>query len=864
MKQLLVSAFLVIVFWACQQNGHMRLDDLSLHWDLPEGIDLQSYSHIGEFTLTNYSNMPLEGDWTIFFNSMFIPPDLEMLSEGAIIVHLQGDYLKISPNEDYQNIQPGESLSIRYKASAPMIKNAHVPEAVYWVWEKDLSNGIPFKNYSTFQITLDALAQAATGSSLPIPTAEFIYQENENNKLLPENEIPPFLPSPKEWAWGEGILELNAPLIISYDESFQKEAAFLGKQLKALFTEDIYFVKESNGNKANITLSKTLGPMGLESYALNVDPDEGILIEANHSKGIFYGIQSLLALFPEEVHQKPKEKVKIPAIQIKDEPFFAYRGLFLDIARNFQDKEAILKLLDLMAFYKLNVFHFNLANDEGWRIEIPGLQELISVGSQRGHAADEDKNLWPYYGSGPNLNLPPGAGFLFRNELIEILRYAHERHIEVIPEIGGPAHFRAAIQSMRHRYNEKMKSGDPTGAMEYLLDDLDDKSEYLSAQNFSGNTLCVCQESTYKFYEKVIDEISSMYREAQVPLSTFHTGGDEVPHGVWSDSPICKDFIESKEGVSEVGDLSTYFIERISAILENRGIQMAGWEEVGQVRETEDNHGDTKVNPDFSNKGFRLYAWNSVPGWGGEDMAYRLANAGYEVIVCNSSNIYFDLAYDMDPDEPGHVWSGLVDMKRSWRTVAYNHFLSNERDMYGNSLDPEALAREKVGLTTEGRQNIKGIQGQLWTETVKGQESMEYYLLPKMLGLVERAWSGDAAWSQIPTADDRETAFRAEWNQFANAVGQRELPRLQWLHGGYHFRLPKPGAIIKNGFLHANVETPGLEIRYTTDGKEPGPQSKLYTEPVAVTGEIRLKAFVPNGRSGNEMVLFPKNQLPLK
>jgi hexosaminidase len=544
-------------------------------------------------------------------------------------------------------------------------------------------------------------------------------------------------------------------------------------------------------------------------------------IDALDSKGAFYGIQSLLSLLPVSAFQSPKNSLAISKISIQDEPRFEYRGFFLDVARNFQSKEAVFKILDLMAFYKLNVFHFNLANDEGWRIEIPGLPELTEVGSKRGHSKDESQFIWPYYASGPDKdNSPNGTGYYSVEDFKEILQYANDRHIEVIPEIGAPGHSRAAIISMRKRYHDKMKSGDQKGALEYLLEDFDDKSDYLSAQNFRGNTICICQESAFTFYEKVVDEILTMYKEADVPIRTFHTGGDEVPKGAWTNSPVCDAFISSSSEINSRNDLQNYFYTRVNKMFEERGIQTAGWEEIGQMEIHENGKEVIRPNPVFADKGFRAYAWNAVAGWGGEDMAYQLANAGYEVIICNSSNFYFDLAYNMDPDEPGHQWSGFVDMKTAWRAVPFNNFISNEKDMYAKPIDPDALAKDKVQLTSEGQRNIKGISGQLWSETVKGQQMMEYYLLPKMLGYVERAWSQDPQWTSIPDPDERKSAMEIEWNRFANAVGQKEIPRLEYFFGGSNIRIPKPGAVIKDGLLHANVEIPGLIIRYTKDGSE--------------------------------------------
>lgn len=204
----------------------------------------------------------------------------------------------------------------------------------------------------------------------------------------------------------------------------------------------------------------------------------------------------------------------------------------------------------------------------------------------------------------------------------------------------------------------------------------------------------------------------------------------------------------------------------------------------------------------------------------------------------------------MDPDEPGHQWSGFVDMNSAWRTVPMNHFISNDKDMYGRGVEETSLRSNMELLTEQGKKNIIGVQGQLWTETVKGQDMMEYYLLPKMLGLVERAWAADPDWANESNVEDRVQMRQEAWNRFANAVGQNEIPRLDYIFGGFNTRIPKTGGKIVDGLLHLNVETPGLIIRYTKNGTEPDGGSPIYSGPLPYEGKIMARAFSPSGRAG--------------
>lgn len=179
------------------------------------------------------------------------------------------------------------------------------------------------------------------------------------------------------------------------------------------------------------------------------------------------------------------------------------------------------------------------------------------------------------------------------------------------------------------------------------------------------------------------------------------------------------------------------------------------------------------------------------------------------MILCNASNLYFDLAYNKDPEEPGQHWAGFVDARKAWEFMPLNLYLSAKEDLMGRPLDPSSF-RSSTQLTEQGRRNILGVQGQLWAENLKSPERMEYLAFPKLLGLAQRAWSQEP-WEQVGNRVEREKLQAAAWNQFANTLGQRELPRLDYLHGGVSYRIPLPGALVEEGHLKANVAFPGLK-----------------------------------------------------
>jgi len=511
-------------------------------------------------------------------------------------------------------------------------------------------------------------------------------------------------------------------------------------------------------------------------------------------------------------------------------------------------------MLDLMGHFKLNKLHFHLTDDEGWRLEIPSIPELTEIGSKRGHTLDELHHLHPAYGSGPFINQSPGSGYFSKTDYIEILKWAKARHIEVIPEIDLPGHARAAIKAMIARY-ERLKKQDITVAEAYLLHDPDDQSTYRSAQGYTDNTTCVCRESLYNFIDEIVKEIEQMHQEADHPLTVIHTGGDEVPDGVWEQSPLCQAFLKEHPEIEPNKEgLTKYFLQRFHQILDKRKLITGGWEEIALQKERKGEYPVNVPNPSFINKNFQPYVWNAVFGWGGEDIAYQLANKGYPVVLCNASNLYFDLAYDKDPQVEGLYWAGFIDTKKAYEFVPFNLFQTAQMDRFGAKLSPLELAKGKVALTEKGKQNILGIQGQLWSETLYNEKRLEESTFPKLLGLAERAWATQPEWA-TSTPNQTFELLDQDWNQFANVVGQQIMPRLTILFGGSQYHIPTPGGIIEQGQLKANVAYPGLTIRYTTDGSEPTSTSSLYQQPVAVKGNVRLKVFCGTASSASITVV---------
>jgi hexosaminidase len=261
-----------------------------------------------------------------------------------------------------------------------------------------------------------------------------------------------------------------------------------------------------------------------------------------------------------------------------------------------------------------------------------------------------------------------------------------------------------------------------------------------------------------------------------------------------------------------------------------------------------DKEGRLKVNPEFAGKNVIPYVWNNVYD---PDMGYRIANAGYPVVLCNVTNFYFDLAYNNDPKEPGLYWAGFVDTRDNYTFAPYDMF----KTTYTTAMGKPMVFNKVERLKPEARKNIIGVECQLWSETVKGRDMMEYYTLPKLMGFAESAWSAERPWENITDKTTRDKVIQTGWNVFVNTLAQKELPRLSYLNGGYNYRVPLPGALIENGTLNANVAFPGLTIRYTTDGSEPTQKSVEYKNPIKVSGTMKLKSFDASGKGSRTVIV---------
>lgn len=808
----------------CKSSGEMK-SPVSLTWEMGTA-DVKPGYYENSFILKNISDFPLGKDWMIYYSQL--PREILQEETSPVKVELvNANFFRMYPTGNFQPLAPGDSLIVTFCCTNGLTKISHAPEGTYWVSQVGGKQGTPLP----IELTLRPLQISASESRYPAP--DKIYASNlrlQNKAKLRQTDV---FPSVKKVipVFDKENLIIENKVGLTFHDDFANEAKLLKEKLGALFSLEVV-------SDAPVTIHLDYLPqqeaaVNDEYYRIDMD-NNGINISASTAHGVFNGTQTVLSLLKGQ-----RTPFILETVSIQDYPDLSYRGQMLDIARNFTTVENMKKLVDVISSYKLNVLHFHFSDDEGWRLEIPGLNELTSVGARRGHTTDEMECLYPGYDGNYDPNATTsGNGYYTREEFIDLLRYAAERHVRVIPEIESPGHSRAAIVSMKARYNKYINT-DPEKANEYLLSDAQDTSCYVSAQSYTDNIMNVALPSTYRFMEKVISEVAAMYKEAGVSLTAIHLGGDEVPDGAWMGSPVCQSFMR-EYGMTNAHELSEYYITKMADYLQQNNLQFGGWQEAAL------GHSET-TDQYLTQRAAGIYCWNTVPEWESDQIPYQIANKGYPVILCNVNNFYLDLAYDGHPDERGLSWAGYVDESKSFSMLPYSIYRSSRTDMAGNPLDLDLAGKGKTTLTALGKERILGVQAQLFAETIRSFQWVEYYTFPKILGLVERGWNTSPVWETLGGKNEQQ-AFNQDLALFYSKVSEREMP--YWASRSINFRLPHPGLYVEEGMLFANTPVRGGEIRFTTDGTEPTLLSQLWKAPVACDASvIKAKLFYLNKES---------------
>lgn len=456
----------------------------------------------------------------------------------------------------------------------------------------------------------------------------------------------------------EGLYEV----VSRFADLFKNSAGFVPQVIKDEAKADIRFVSDS-------TLDE-------EAYNISVTSDK-IVINSSCSKGAFYAVQTLRQLLPVELESKTAiESVKwvIPAVTIKDSPRFEYRGLMVDVSRNFIPKENILKIIEAASMLKINKLHFHLVDDQGWRLEIKKYPRLTEIGA------------WRVFRNAPftlrkNPVTPsedtPVGGYYTQEDIKEIVAFASERQIEVIPEIEMPAHTNSSLSAY------------PQYACPVI-------NHYIAVLPGMGGLnsnaeYCVGNDSVYLFLQDVLDEVMALF-----PSKYIHLGGDEANKEAWKTCPKCQALMHEKKIVN-VEDLQGYFMDRMAKYVQSKGRMVIGWDEWT----------NSKI-PD----GAVIFGWRGMGNAG-----YKAALQGHKFVMTPSRLLYLDYYQGPQWFEP--------------RTYFGNNTLKGVYDY-------EPVQAE---WKPEGIANLLGVQVSLWTEFVEGTKHVEYMIFPRLAALSDIAWA---------------------------------------------------------------------------------------------------------------------------
>lgn len=448
------------------------------------------------------------------------------------------------------------------------------------------------------------------------------------------------------------------------NEKMQRNAEFLASYVKAQTGIELQ-VQAGEGGKGGIVLQLGLANDNPEAYQLKVDASQ-VVISSPSEAGVFYGIQTLR----KAVDVAEGSNVELPAVEIKDQPRFGYRGMMLDVGRHFFSMNEIKTYIDMMALHNINRFHWHLSEDQGWRIEIKKYPKLTEIGSMRketviGH------NSGKYDGK-------PYGGFYTQEQAKEIVAYAAERYITVIPEIDLPGHMQAALAA----YPELGCTGGPY--------------EVWTQWGVSDNVLCAGNDQTIQFIKDVLAEIVEIF-----PSEYIHVGGDECPKVKWSTCPKCQARIKalglkSDNKHTKEERLQSYVIHEAEEFLNSKGRKMIGWDETLE--------GGLAPNA-------------TVMSWRGEAGGIEAAKQHHDVVMTPNTYLYFDYYQSKDTETEPMAIGGYLPIER----------------VYSYEPMPKSLSPEE-------QKYIVGVQANLWTEYIPDFKQVQYMVLPRMAALSESQW----------------------------------------------------------------------------------------------------------------------------
>lgn len=507
------------------------------------------------------------------------------------------------------------------------------------------------------------------------------------------------IPKPVELKPGSTVFTLNENTQIKASHKLNNESRFLIDHIKISTGMELNSSFSQNSNVIELKVdSKLHKKQGKEAYLIKVETNK-VLITGASSKGIFYGIQTLLQLMPEKVFSRVNHKINevaIPAVEILDYPRFGWRGFMLDASRSFQPVEYVKKTLDLMAIHKMNVLHWHLTDDHGWRIEIKKYPELTQV------AAFRNQPNYPVKGE-----INPYGGFYTQKQIRELVKYAGERHITIVPEVDLPGHSSALLQAMPELTCDNVEK---QKHIQYFLDYPMRNTNYI--RHRGTNVVCAGKESVYPVIEDILDELIDLF-----PSEYIHVGGDEVKKDWWEACPHCQKKAK-KEDLKDMNELQAYFIKRLEEMVVARGRKLIGWDEILEGG---------------------LSPTASVMGWRGMKGAEESIKQGRKTVVASNQGYYIQRNQTENPYHP-----------QGWPRI------NTAKSIYEYNPVPE-------GLTKEQEELILGIQTSVWTPFMNKESLWDIALYPRNCALSEAAWIQD----ESKDWDDFEKRMNSHYKRLA-------------------------------------------------------------------------------------------------
>jgi hexosaminidase len=497
-------------------------------------------------------------------------------------------------------------------------------------------------------------------------------QSTRNVAIIPE-------PVSLKTTSGQFLLPQNIVIETTSEQQLKQPIQVLQDRLSKAAGRKVTVANNSPNASIKLELNKTPdNSIGNEGYKLSVTP-KNIVIKANKPAGLFYGVQTLLQLLPKEIESATlvnNVQWTVPAVEITDYPRFGWRGLMFDVSRHFFTKKEVMQFIDDMVRYKYNLLHMHLTDDEGWRIEIKSLPKLTEVGAWNVKKVG-------YFGtfSTPTPDEPRNyGGFYTQEDIKEIVAYAKERFVDILPEVDVPGHSLAAIAAYPELACSAGTGEPPAVSSGQSIKDWS-KHEALVDDN-----LCPSNEKVYEFLDKVITELAQLF-----PFEYIHMGGDETFKTFWEKSDEVKALMK-KENLKTMEEVQSYFTKRVEKIVLSKGKKFMGWDEILEGG----------ISPNAA-----------VMSWRGMKGGIEAAKAGHEVVMSPTTYAYLDYM-QADPIIEPRIYASLRLNK------AY------EFEPLPEGVDPKY---------------IKGGQANLWTEQIYNYRTVQYMVWPRGLAIAESVWS---------------------------------------------------------------------------------------------------------------------------